>query len=165
STVGHDPLASSPRTPFPGLTTNSQFMQCAHQGDIPTRPHSCRSNGFVDPGRLPGSNPMKATSTTCRQPVKLDYFRVADYSPRNDQLRHPAQRRAAAVSRPVNAERVDFLGADVAGKHRGAVRRDVDLRTTHLHRLHHPSKVSQAGDGFNLVVSDSEALRFGFHAA
>jgi hypothetical protein len=44
----------------------------------------------------------------------------------------------ALSSRPADGERVDFLGADVAGEHRGAIRRDADL-STHLHRVHHPA--------------------------
>ena len=39
---------------------------------------------FVDTGRLPVPNLRVVTSADCRQPVKLDYFRVAD-EPLTDQ--------------------------------------------------------------------------------
>src|ERR1035438_4307802 len=71
----------------------------------------------------------------------------------------------ALSSRPPDIQRVDFLGADVAGKDRGAIRGDVDLSATHLHRVHHPTKFFQAGNGFDLMVGESETLRLGLRAA
>jgi len=67
-------------------------------------------------------------------------------------------------SRPLHVERVDFLRTDVAGEDRRAIWSDTDLGTE-LHPIHHPAQISQTGDGFNLVVGESQALRFGYRAS
>src|SRR5664279_1364885 len=66
--------------------------------------------------------------------------------------------------RPLHRERVDFLGGDVAGKHRRTIRRDGNLSTI-LHRVLHPMKVFQSGDSFHLVVGGSKALHLLIGAA
>jgi hypothetical protein len=38
------------------------------------------------------------------------------------------------------------------------------LSTTYLHRIDHPAKILQAGDGLNLAVSDSQTLGLRFRA-
>ena len=63
--------------------------------------------------------------------------------------------------RPLDGERVDFLGADVAGEDRGAIRCDIDLSLP----IHHPSKAFQTGDGFDLTVGESNTLHLGFRTA
>jgi hypothetical protein len=54
---------------------------------------------------------------------------------------------------PADVQRVDFIGADVAGKNRGAVRRDIDLSA--IEDIDRRAKVFQAGDGFGLTVSET----------
>jgi hypothetical protein len=46
------------------------------------------------------------------------------------------------------------VSADLAGKNRGAIRRDIDLSIL-LNRIHYPPKVLEAGDGFNLAVREA----------
>jgi len=68
------------------------------------------------------------------------------------------------LSGPADAQRVDFLRADVAGEHRGAIGRDIDL-STELCPIHHSAKIFQAGDGLYLAVGESQALSRRFRAS
>ena len=64
-------------------------------------------------------------------------------------------------SRPPNIQGVDFLIAGVASENRRAVGRDVDLTRPVNQRT---MKVFQAGDGFYLLVGESDALDLWFRA-
>jgi hypothetical protein len=56
------------------------------------------------------------------------------------------------VSRPLDGERVDLLGADVAGEDQRIVRGDAHWRRR-------PAQVLQADDGFRLAIGDADAHR------
>src|SRR3954467_9379777 len=66
------------------------------------------------------------------------------------------------LSGPPNIQGVDFLIAGVASEDRRAVGRDVDLTRPVNQRT---MKVFQAGDGFYLLVGESDALDLWFHAS
>jgi hypothetical protein len=51
-----------------------------------------------------------------------------------------SQTPVAWSSWPADIQWVDFRGADVAGKNRGAIGRDIDLSTL-LKRIHHTPKI------------------------
>jgi len=104
--------------------------------------NSDHSSGFAIVQKvqvLPVLRPCKEAQLGARSLQHLSRKKTFEWLARGDNLR------------PLHGERVDFLGADVAGEDRGAIRRDINLSST-LHGIHHPAQVCQACDGFYLAV-------------
>ena len=51
---------------------------------------------------------------------------------------------------------VNFLGADIAGKDRRSIRRNIDLRAAQ--RINHPAKTIQVGERLDHAIGESKTL-------